>query len=145
MNNVEMAKDYIIQAEERIYHAKEALKKGAHPYVIRQSQEAVELALKASLRLVGIEPPKIHDVGPILKQHKSKYPQWFQQIIPELARISRRLRREREPSMYGDEESGVPPSALYDEKDAKDALKKAKYIVNNVKKLLAEHLNVIKH
>jgi HEPN domain-containing protein len=35
--------------------------------------------------------------------------------------------------MYGDEESGAPPSALYDEKDAKNALKDARYILNNVK------------
>jgi HEPN domain-containing protein len=142
LNNIEIARDYIVQAEERIYHARNALKKGSYAYVIRQSQEASELALKASLRLIGIEPPKIHDVGPILKQYKHKYPQWFQQIIPELARISRKLRREREPSMYGDEESGVPPSALYDEKDAKNALKDARYILNSVKKLFTEHLKL---
>jgi HEPN domain-containing protein len=40
-----------------------------------------------------------------------------------LARISRKLRREREPSMYGDEESRISPSELYGEKEAKDALK----------------------
>jgi HEPN domain-containing protein len=90
--------------------------------------------------LIGIEPPKIHDVGAILKHHKHKYPQWFQQIIPRLARISRKLRREREPSMYGDEESGIPPSALYGEKEAKNALKNASYVLNNVKKLFEEYL-----
>ena len=53
-----MAKSYVKQAEERLYHAKEALKRGNYPYVVRQCQEAVELLLKAALRLVGIEPPK---------------------------------------------------------------------------------------
>lgn len=129
MNNIEMAKDYIIQAEERIRNARSSLKRGLYPYVVRQSQEAIELALKASLRLIGIEPPKVHDVGPILKQHRNKFPEWFQKIIPEFARISRKLRREREPSMYDDEESGMPPSALYDEKDAKEALKNAKQVL----------------
>ncbi len=139
MNNIEMAKDYITQAKERVYNARRSIKRGLYPYVIRQSQEAVELSLKASLRLIGIEPPKIHDVGPILKQHKDKYPEWFQQIIPELARISRKLRREREPSMYGDEESGAPPSTLYDEKDAKEALRNAKQVLEKVEKLLSEY------
>jgi HEPN domain-containing protein len=140
LNNITIAKDYIVQAEERIYHAKNAMKRGSYAYVVRQSQEATELALKASLRLIGIEFPKIHDVGAILKQHKHKYPQWFQEIIPRLAKISRKLRREREPSMYGDEESGIPPSALYGEKEAKDALKNASYVLNNVKKLFEEYL-----
>jgi len=119
LNNVNIAKDYIVQAEERIYHAKNALKRGSYAYVVRQSQEATELALKASLRLIGIEPSKIHDVGAILKQYKHKYPHQFQQIILRLARISRKLRREREPSMYCDEESGILPSELYVRKKLK--------------------------
>jgi HEPN domain-containing protein len=41
---------------ERLKHAKEAFESGNYPYVVRQCQEAVELLLKASLRLVGIEP-----------------------------------------------------------------------------------------
>jgi hypothetical protein len=45
-------------------------------------------------------------VGPILRREAGKFPQWFRGRIPELARISRRLRRGREPSMCGDEESG---------------------------------------
>ena len=56
-------------------HASEALNRGNYPYVIRQSQEAVELALKASLRLVGVEPPKWHDVGPVLKRERNTVPQ----------------------------------------------------------------------
>jgi len=56
MNNVSMAKSYIRQAYERLKHAKEAFESGNYPYVVRQCQEAVELLLKASLRLVGIEP-----------------------------------------------------------------------------------------
>ncbi|MEM2914451.1 MAG: HEPN domain-containing protein, partial [Candidatus Bathyarchaeia archaeon] len=66
MNNVELAKSNLRQAEERFKHAKEALEAGNYPYVIRQCQEAVELSLKAALRVTGVEPPKWHDVGPIL-------------------------------------------------------------------------------
>ncbi|MEM3132496.1 MAG: HEPN domain-containing protein, partial [Sulfolobales archaeon] len=113
MNNVSMAQSYLRQAEERIRHAKEALERGNYPYVVRQCQESVELLLKAALRLVGVEVPKWHDVGPVLKREAQRFPEWFQVEIPALARISRKLRRERELSMYGDEESGIPPDELY--------------------------------
>jgi HEPN domain-containing protein len=108
LKNTAMAEAYIRQAMERLKHAREALRRGNYPYVVRQSQEAVELALKASLRLVGVEPPRWHDVGPVLRRETGRFPEWFREEIPRLARISRRLRREREPSMYGDEESGIP-------------------------------------
>ena len=123
MKNTSMAKSYIKQALERLRHAREALETGNYPYVIRQCQEAVELLLKASLRLVGVEPPKWHDVGPILRREVERFPEWFQDKIPWLARVSRRLRREREPAMYGDEEIGIPPEELYDREDAEEALR----------------------
>jgi len=57
LNRVDMARSYLRQAEERVSHASEALLNGNYAFVVRQSQEAVELSLKAALRLVGIEPP----------------------------------------------------------------------------------------
>jgi HEPN domain-containing protein len=54
MNNIAMARAYLRQARERLKHAKEALESGNYPYVVRQSQEAVELSLKVTLRLVGV-------------------------------------------------------------------------------------------
>lgn len=140
MNNFALAKSHIRQAKERVKHAGEALKDGNYPYVIRQSQEAVELALKATLRLVGVEPPKWHDVGPVLRVEKERFPKWFQERIPELAYISRSLRREREPAMYGDEETGLPAEELYTLYDAEQALKQAKLVLNLVEKLLEEAL-----
>ncbi|MEM4732576.1 MAG: HEPN domain-containing protein [Desulfurococcaceae archaeon] len=77
MNNVSMARSYLRQAEERIRHAKEALEGGNYPYVVRQCQESVELLLKAALRLVGVEVPKWHDVGPVLKKKRRGFPSGF--------------------------------------------------------------------
>ncbi|MGQ9782072.1 MAG: HEPN domain-containing protein [Nitrososphaeria archaeon] len=77
MNNLAMATAYFEEACRRIGTAKRALEEGAYSYCIRQSQEAVELSLKASLRLVGVEPPKWHDVGPALIELKTRFPQWF--------------------------------------------------------------------
>ncbi|MCC6016878.1 MAG: HEPN domain-containing protein [Desulfurococcaceae archaeon] len=141
MNNIAMAKAYIKQAFERLKHAKEALNGGNYPYVVRQSQEAVELLLKAALRIVGVEPPKWHDVGPVLKREADRFPQWFRDHIPKIARISRKLRREREPSMYGDEESGIPPDELYDEEDSKESLNWATEVYQLVLKLFKELTN----
>ena len=138
MKNTSMARSYIRKALERLKHAEEALEEDNYPYVIRQCQEAVELLLKAALRLVGVEPPKIHDVGPILRREAQRFPQWFQQHIPKLARISRKLRREREPAMYGDEELGLPPEELYDKEDALEALRWAKETADIVVKLYKE-------
>ncbi|MBC7091479.1 MAG: HEPN domain-containing protein [Nitrososphaeria archaeon] len=138
MNNLELAKSNLRQAEERIRHAREAVEGGNYPFVVRQSQEAVELALKASLRLVGIEPPKWHDVGPVLKRERDKFPEWFKEKIDELASISRSLRKEREMAMYGDEETGVSPEELYIRSDAEYALKAAETVLSNVCRLLNE-------
>lgn len=133
-----MAESYLKQSEERVKHAKEALDDGNYAFVIRQSQEAVELALKASLRIVGIEPPKFHDVGPIVRRNQDSFPEWFRNEIDRMASLSRMLRREREPSMYGDEELALPPDELYSCEDAKTALDGCVMIINISKKLLEE-------
>ena len=138
MNNVEIAENYLRQAKVRIRHAEMAFGQLEYPYVIRQSQEAVELALKGALRLVGVEPPKWHDVGPILKENADRFPGWFRENIDELARISRELRREREPSMYGDEETLTPPYKLYSKIDAEKALKEAEKAVAFCERLFRE-------
>lgn len=137
MRNTEIATSYYRQAAERLHHAREALERGNYPYVIRQYQEAVELLLKAALRLVGVEPPRWRDVGPVLRREEYRFPEWFREQVPTLARYSRRLRREREPSMYGDEESGAPPDELYDREDAEEALSMAEHVHRLVLRLLS--------
>jgi HEPN domain-containing protein len=96
----------------------------------------VELSLKAALRFAGIEAPKWHDVGPVLRCNTQRFPEWFRSRINELASVSRRLRREREPSMYGDEESGLSPDELYTREDALTALTDAKKVYKLCIKLL---------
>ena len=140
MNNVDMARAYVEEAERRLRVAEMMLKEKAYAYCIRQCQEAVELLLKAALRLVGIEPPKWYDVGPVLMEFSERFPDWFREKILELAAISRWLRREREPSMCGDEELGLPPTKLYTEPYALKAVEEAKTVYAYVKKLLDSYL-----
>lgn len=55
-----------------------------------------------------------------------------------MASISRSLRKEREFSMYGDEESGIPPEELHTRIDAERALNDAEKVLLLVKKLFNE-------
>ncbi len=105
---------------------------------MRQCQEAVELLLKAALRIAGIEPPKWHDVGPIIRRELDRFPQRFRDEVDFIVSASRRLRNERERSMYGDEETGLPPEELYTRLDAEQALSDALKIRRLVLELLGE-------
>ncbi len=103
---------------------------------LRRAQESVELALKGSLAWAGVDVPKVHDVGPLLKQDAAKFPSEFASAIRQMAAISRSLRAEREISFYGDPESGIPPEELYGEEDAADALRKAEFVLERCKRLI---------
>lgn len=126
-----MERSFIILGEAEYLNSKEAWN-----MVVRRSQESVELALKCSLLWARIEVPRIHDVGPILKQYASRYPVPFRSRIPYLASVSRTLRAEREISFYGDEQSGVPPEKLYTREDAREALSKAREVLEECLKLV---------
>jgi len=136
LTNRESAQAMLKRAIIILDEAKSLRSKGAWNLVVRRCQEAVELALKGALVSVGIQPPRVHDVGPTLKEHSEKFPPEFRQYIPQLASISRALRAERELSFYGDEESGMPPEALYTSDDADDALKKAEFVLEKCQNLL---------
>lgn len=61
----------------------------------------MELCLKGMLRFVGIEPPKVHDVGFLLVEHADKFRVFSREEIARLAAISKRLRKEGELAFYG--------------------------------------------
>jgi len=90
------------------------------------------------LRIVDVELPKWHDVGPVLRREQGRFPAWFREHMDELISISRSLRKERELAMYGDEESGIPPEELYTRIDTEYALNSARKILDLVNKLLKE-------
>ncbi len=116
--------------------ARHLQQRAAWNLVVRRCQEVVELALKAALLWAGVEAPRAHDVGPVLKRHGDRFPEPFQRQIARLASISRALRAEREISFYGDEQSGVLPEELYTSEDAQDALLKAQEVLAACRALL---------
>jgi HEPN domain-containing protein len=135
--NPENALERMISRASIVLQEAEYLKeKEAWNLVVRRSQEAVELALKCALLWAKIEVPRIHDVGPILKQYANRYPEHFMNQIPHLASISRLLRAEREISFYGDEQSGMPPESLYTKEDAQEAIFKAHKVLMECQSLI---------
>jgi len=66
LDNQRIAAGYLSQAEAGLRTARIALKGKNFAYAIRQSQEAVELGLKAALLHAAIDVPRVHDVGPVL-------------------------------------------------------------------------------
>ena len=59
MTNPNLARDYFQRAQKRLKAVAVLLDEGAFPDVVRESQEVVELALKALLRTFGIAVPFI--------------------------------------------------------------------------------------
>lgn len=101
---------------------------------MRESQEIVELALKALLRDCNIDVPRIHDVSGILSEEKRKLPASIHKDLEKICEISRSLRRDRELAYYGSED--LTPSEFYKEKDAKEALESAQFVVKSVSRVL---------
>jgi HEPN domain-containing protein len=103
--------------------------------VVREAQELVELCCKGMLRQVGIEPPKWHDVGGILVDNASRFPGDVQRELPEVAAISRALRKEREFAFYGDED--FVPTEQYDRGAAEKAVRDAARVLGVAGRVIA--------
>jgi len=134
MTNKSLAQSYLRKATDRIDVLHLLLKKGAYSDVIREAQECVELALKGMLRFVGIEPPKIHDVGGLLLEHSDKFPEDIAANLEKLALISKKLRKERELAFYGDID--FIPTEEYTREDAEKTLEEASFVVSTATPLI---------
>jgi HEPN domain-containing protein len=138
MRNDRMAIGYLDDAIVRVEELARLFEMRRFNVVVREAQEGVELALKAALRWVGIEPAKVHDVSEILLEEQERFPCFFRDKIDRLAEISRKLARERGRSFYGDEERGVPASDLYSESDALEAIDDARFVLLLCRELIGE-------
>lgn len=128
MTNATLAKSYLIKATARLKILVVLLEEAAYSDVVREAQEIVELALKGMLRQAGIEPPKWHDVGPILKEYRNRFAEPVDRQIDRLAEISAWLRKEREFSLYGDID--FIPTEQYSITDAQRAIDDARFVVS---------------
>lgn len=138
--NKRMAQNYLSDATSILDEAKSARNNGLHHRAIRRSQESFELALRATLRAVGIEYPKEHEVSDALRDNITKFPNWLREKVPYLEAGSAWLSERRGVSMYGDEISGKPASQLFTPNDSQKALGYAQEAVETTMKLLLREL-----
>jgi len=126
-----LAQSYLLKAQTRLKILDVLNEEKAYSDVVREAQEIVELALKGILRQIGIEPPKIHDVGSLIVEYRKMLPPEVQEKALTLQKISKWLRKEREFAFYG--EVDFVPSLEYSAQDAQKAMQDAKTVVEAAK------------
>lgn len=92
MKNLSLAKSYLVKAQKRLKILNVLLDEDDYSDVVREAQEIVELALKGMLRQIGIEPPKWHDVGQLILEYRTRFPNEVSAQAEKLAGISAWLR-----------------------------------------------------
>ena len=127
MRNRALATDYVRRATVRLQAIEVLHRAASWADVVRESQEAVELALKGMLRGVGVDPPRLHDVSEVLRHERDRLPESVHDRVDRMAAISRDLRRDRELAFYGAED--LVPSEFYVEDDALRALEGARFVI----------------
>ena len=75
MHNRGLATDYVHRATVRLDAIDVLYRAESWADVVRESQEAVELALEGLLRSRGIDPPRIHDVSEVLLREQERLPE----------------------------------------------------------------------
>jgi HEPN domain-containing protein len=131
MTNSSLARSYLKKAIARHELLSILQDKRAYSDVVREAQEIVELALKGILRQVGIEPPKWHDVGGLLLEHRVRFEERVGFRIPRLAEASEWLRGERELSFYGDID--FIPTEQYTREDGLRAISEAGFALQTAR------------
>lgn len=134
MTNLTLAQSYLVKAKKRLRILDVLLEEEAYSDVVREAQEIVELSLKGMLRAVGIEPPKWHDVGSLLIEYQDKFSEEVAREVERVAQISKRLRKERELSFYG--EVDFIPTEAYSRKDALLSRDEAREVVSLAEKAI---------
>lgn len=138
MNSLALARDYLRKARTRLLALEVLYQAASYDDVVREAQEIVELVLKGALRYLGIDPPKRHDVAPLLREYEHLLPAPWRENFEWIEHLSRRLVRERSEAFYGDEASLIPASQLYDRDDADEALTGARRLVQLYEHLVGE-------
>ena len=132
MRNMSLIQDYLSRSQKRLKAVQTLYNEESWADVMRESQEILELTLKALLRASAIEAPRIHDVSSVLEDHKERLPKAVQQKLTEIVQLSRSLRRDRELAFYGSED--LTPSEFYEKADADLAFDGVTWVVELVVK-----------
>jgi HEPN domain-containing protein len=133
-----IARDYLHRAGVR-RQALDALMAGAsYPDVVREAQDLIELVLKGTLRFIGVDPPRRHDVHGAVLHFLDRLPPEWREGLAQMEDALTRLAAQRSPAFYGDEEADVPASALFGQAAAGEALAVADRLLAMYARLLGE-------
>ena len=132
----DLARSYLEKATKRRRVLEVLLDEEAYSDVVREAQELVELALKGMLRAIGVDPPKWHDVGPVLLEQADAFDAEVREALPRLAAVSAWLRKEREFAFYGDID--FIPTDHYNRADADRAMADAFMVLEYAGKVIED-------
>lgn len=130
VRNLELARDYMRRASVRLRALDVLFDAESWADVVREAQEIVELSLKALLRSVGVDPPRVHDVSGVLLAERDRLPEGLAGAVDDLAEASRALRRDWELAFYG--AADLTPTEFYARADAERARAQARRTVESV-------------
>ncbi len=129
MTNVERGKKLISESGELLKEAKRTFQNSLYNLTVRRSQETVELALKGLLIILGVEYPKIHDVGTVFyEQTKAKGIRIEEKDLEKIKLISSQLAKEREASFYMEKD--------YIKEEAEEAKEGAEFVFSQINNLV---------
>ncbi len=131
MRNLSLIKDYYIRSGHRLGAVRYLMTKKSYADVVRESQEVVELLLKALVRFCNIEVPRLHDLSDVLIENETLLPKAILEDLQKITKISKQLRRDRELAFYGTED--LTPGEFYKLEDAKEALDNATFVYEKLK------------
>ena len=131
MINRSLVRDYLDRCTHRLAAIDVLYERCSWADVVRESQEVVELALKALLRHSNVDAPRVHDVGRVVQEYRDALPEQVRPHADRLAAISKNLRRDREMAFYGSED--LTPSEFYTEDDARQARDDACWLTHTIR------------
>jgi HEPN domain-containing protein len=126
-SNRELGKRLISEAE-RILKSelKPAMENRDWNLAVRRSQEVVELSLKGALKVIGMDFPKVHDVGMVFSNGaKEKGVSLPEDVLTRVQEVSKWLAEARAPAFYVERN--------YSKEDASKAKRDATFILRSVK------------
>lgn len=140
MRSRSMALDYMERALRCLEEAELAFSKEDYVGTVRRSQEALELASKAILRMSGIEYPREHDVSPVLEAERDRLPKSIVENLEAIIKLGSELASLRGPAMFGYEREGIPAREAFKKDYALEVLNEVKKFVEIVRKALYDVL-----
>jgi HEPN domain-containing protein len=134
ISNKELGKKLITEAE-RIYkwELNTAIENEDWNLAVRRAQEIVELSLKGALKFLGVDYPKVHDVGYVfIKEAKNKGMQLSEDNFMKIQEASKWLTEARAPAFYAEKN--------YSKDDALRAYEDAVFVIQTIKNVILRSL-----